>query len=86
MRRRALLLSLVMVLVIPIHARALPPASPEEVGLSRERLARIGQALNGQIELKSFHHGPPDYRATQGQYHRSVRGTVESGMPGTGCL
>jgi CubicO group peptidase (beta-lactamase class C family) len=54
MRRRALLLSLVMVLVIPIHARALPSASPEEVGLSRERLARIGQALNGQIELKSF--------------------------------
>src|SRR5215468_28043 len=54
MRRRALLLSLVMVLVVPIHARALQSASPEEVGLSRERLARIGQALKGQIELKSF--------------------------------
>src|SRR5215813_4522842 len=54
MRRRALLLFLVMVLAVPIHARALPSASPEEVGLSRERLARIGQALKGQIELKSF--------------------------------
>src|SRR5215831_7893997 len=54
MRRRALLVFLVMVLAVPIHARALPSASPEEVGLSRERLARIGQALKGQIELKSF--------------------------------
>src|SRR5215468_1112803 len=54
MRRRALLLSLVMVLLLPIHARALPSASPDEVGLSKERLARIGQALTGQIELKSF--------------------------------
>jgi len=51
---RALLLSLVMVLLLPIHARALPSASPDEVGLSKERLARIGQALIGQIELKSF--------------------------------
>ena len=54
MRRRALLLSLVVLLVIPLDARALPTASPEEVGLSKERLARIGQALNGQIEAKSF--------------------------------
>src|SRR6516165_9898199 len=51
---RALLLSLVMVLLLPIHARALPSASPDEFGLSKERLARIGQALIGQIELKSF--------------------------------
>src|SRR5215475_8393978 len=54
MRRRVLLLSVLMLLVVPIHARALPSASPEEVGLSKERLARIGQALSGQIELKSF--------------------------------
>ncbi len=54
MRRRALLLSLVVLLAIPLDARALPTASPEEVGLSKERLARIGQALNGQIEAKSF--------------------------------
>jgi CubicO group peptidase (beta-lactamase class C family) len=54
MRRRALLLSLVIVLVVPMHARALPSTSPEEVGLSRERLARIGQMLNGQIAIKSF--------------------------------
>ena len=55
MWRRTLLLSLVtLLLVIPISARALPSASPEEVGLSRERLARIGQMLNGQVEVKSF--------------------------------
>ncbi len=54
MRRRVVLLSFIVLLVIPIHAAALPTASPEEVGLSRERLARIGQALNGQIEAKSF--------------------------------
>ena len=54
MRKRALLVSLVLSLVIPVGARALPAGSPEEVGLSRERLARIGQMLNGQIEIKSF--------------------------------
>src|SRR5690242_16531166 len=54
MRRRALLLSFVMLLLIPIDARALSTASPQEVGMSKERLARIGQALNGQIEVKSF--------------------------------
>ena len=54
MRRRALLLSFVALLLTPVDARALPTASPEEVGLSREPLARIGQALNGQIEAKSF--------------------------------
>jgi CubicO group peptidase (beta-lactamase class C family) len=54
MRRRAVLLSFVMLLVVPIDARALQAASPQEVGMSKERLARIGQALNGQIEAKSF--------------------------------
>ncbi len=54
MRRCALLLSFVMLLVVPLNARALPTASPEQVGLSKERLARIGQALNGQIEARSF--------------------------------
>ena len=54
MRRRVLLLSFVLLLVAPISARALPPGSPEEVGLSKERLARIGQVLNGQIEMRSF--------------------------------
>jgi CubicO group peptidase (beta-lactamase class C family) len=54
MRKRALLLAFVALLVIPVTARALPSASPEEVGLSRERLARIGQALHGQIEARSF--------------------------------
>jgi CubicO group peptidase (beta-lactamase class C family) len=54
MRRRVLLLSFVLLFVAPIGARALPPGSPEEVGLSKERLARIGQMLNGQIEMRSF--------------------------------
>jgi CubicO group peptidase (beta-lactamase class C family) len=54
MRRRVLLLSFVLLLVAPISARALPPGTPEEVGLSKERLARIGQMLNGQIEVRSF--------------------------------
>jgi len=54
MRRRVLLLSFVLLLVAPISARALPPGTPEEVGLSKERLARIGQVLNGQIEMRSF--------------------------------
>jgi CubicO group peptidase (beta-lactamase class C family) len=54
MRRRVLLVSFVLLLVAPISARALPPGTPEEVGLSKERLARIGQMLNGQIEVRSF--------------------------------
>ena len=54
MRRRVLLVSFVLLLVAPISARALPPGAPEEVGLSKERLARIGQMLNGQIEMRSF--------------------------------
>jgi CubicO group peptidase (beta-lactamase class C family) len=54
MRRRVLLLSFVLLLVAPISVRALPPGTPEEVGLSKERLARIGQMLNGQIEMRSF--------------------------------
>jgi CubicO group peptidase (beta-lactamase class C family) len=54
MRRRVLLLSFVLLLVAPISVRALPPGTPEEVGLSKERLARIGQMLNGQIEVRSF--------------------------------
>jgi CubicO group peptidase (beta-lactamase class C family) len=54
MRRWVLLLAFVLSLVAPIGARALPAGSPEEVGLSKERLARIGQMLNGQIEIRSF--------------------------------
>jgi CubicO group peptidase (beta-lactamase class C family) len=49
-----LLLSFVLLFVAPISVRALPPGTPEEVGLSKERLARIGQVLNGQIEMRSF--------------------------------
>ena len=38
----------------PIGTSAFPAANPEEVGLSRERLARIGQALTSQIDARSF--------------------------------
>ena len=34
----------------PVSAEALVPAKPEEVGLSSERLARIGQVFGQQIE------------------------------------
>jgi CubicO group peptidase (beta-lactamase class C family) len=54
MRRPSLLLLAVLVFLLPVSASALPSASPEEVGLSKERLARIGSALSRQIEAKSF--------------------------------
>jgi CubicO group peptidase (beta-lactamase class C family) len=43
-----------VVLLLPLVAHALVTASPEEVGLSKERLARIAPALSRQIEAKSF--------------------------------
>src|SRR5438128_5950048 len=52
-RLTALLLALLFVLS-PVVAQALPTASPEEVGLSKERLGRIAPALARQIEAKSF--------------------------------
>jgi CubicO group peptidase (beta-lactamase class C family) len=54
MRRPSLLLLAVLIFLLPVSASALPSASPEEVGLSKERLARIGSALSRQIEAKSF--------------------------------
>ena len=53
-RRSASFLAVVLLLLFPIGACALEAASPEEVGLSKERLARIGQALNRQIDERSF--------------------------------
>ena len=53
-RRSALLLAVVLLLLFPIGAGARPAASAEEVGLSQERLARIGQALTRQIDEGSF--------------------------------
>ena len=44
----------IVLLLFPLTASALPTATPEEVGLSRERLARIAPALSRQIEAKSF--------------------------------
>jgi CubicO group peptidase (beta-lactamase class C family) len=52
-RRFAVLLAVVLVLV-PFAARAIETAKPEDVGLSAERLARIGQALSRQIEDRHF--------------------------------
>jgi CubicO group peptidase (beta-lactamase class C family) len=54
MRRLALLLALVLSSVAPIGAAAFQAAKPEEVGLSRDRLARIAPALTRQIEEGSF--------------------------------
>ena len=53
-RRSTLCFAVVLLLLFPIGACALETAKPEEVGLSTERLARIGQALNRQIDAKSF--------------------------------
>ena len=47
-RLTALLMALLFVL-FPVVAQALPTASPEEVGLSKERLGRIAPALARQI-------------------------------------
>ena len=35
-------------------AQALPSARPEEVGLSADRLGRIGKILQGEIQAKKF--------------------------------
>jgi CubicO group peptidase (beta-lactamase class C family) len=44
----------VVLLLFPLAAHAFPTATPEDVGLSRERLARITPVLSRQIEAKSF--------------------------------
>ncbi len=54
MHRLAASLFGVVLLLLPLVAQALPTATPEEVGLSRERLARIAPALSRQIEARSF--------------------------------
>ena len=54
MHRLMTLLTALLFVLFPVIAQALPTASPEEVGLSKERLARIAPALSRQIEAKSF--------------------------------
>jgi len=54
MTRRVVHLIGVLLLLFPTVAQAFGTASPEEVGLSRERLARIAPAMSRQIEAKSF--------------------------------
>jgi CubicO group peptidase (beta-lactamase class C family) len=54
MRRLSVLLALVLSFAAPIGAGAFQAAKPEEVGLSRDRLARIGPAMTRQIEERSF--------------------------------
>ena len=53
-RRSLVFLVFGALLLFSMEARAFSAASPEEVGLSTERLARIGQALTHQIEARSF--------------------------------
>ena len=51
MKRTSLLLSLVLFLSsLAFGADPLPRAQPEAVGLSSERLARIGKVVNADIE------------------------------------
>ena len=47
---RALVLLLALVLATPAFAADLPTAKPAEVGLSSERLERLGQALRADVE------------------------------------
>jgi CubicO group peptidase (beta-lactamase class C family) len=54
MTRRGVHLIGVLLVLFPTFAQAFETASPEEVGLSRERLARIAPAMSRQIEAKSF--------------------------------
>jgi CubicO group peptidase (beta-lactamase class C family) len=53
-RRSAVFFVLGLLLFFPSGASVLAAASPEEAGLSSERLARIGQALTRQIDARSF--------------------------------
>ena len=53
-RLPALFLAMGLLFLFPLGTHVLSAASPEEVGLSSERLARIGQALTSQIEARSF--------------------------------
>jgi CubicO group peptidase (beta-lactamase class C family) len=49
-RTATLVLALGALLTAPITAQPLPVAAPEEVGLSSERLARIGDVFEGYVE------------------------------------
>jgi CubicO group peptidase (beta-lactamase class C family) len=53
-RRSTVCLAVVVLLLLPIGACALETATPEEVGLSTQRLARIGEALKRQSDARSF--------------------------------
>src|SRR5262245_31866985 len=52
MKRLGALVMLVSLLLLPgiIWAQGLQPGSPEQVGLSAERLERVSRALRGEIE------------------------------------
>src|SRR5215471_18928257 len=53
-RLPALFLAMGLLLLFRLGTNVLSAASPEEVGLSSERLERIGEALTRQIEARSF--------------------------------
>src|SRR5262249_1945847 len=50
MMARVLVLLLAFVLATPAFAAELPTAKPEEVGMSSERLGRLGQTLRADVE------------------------------------
>ncbi|HYV64844.1 MAG TPA: serine hydrolase domain-containing protein [Myxococcales bacterium] len=55
MRRLLRVLSLSVFVLVPVaFAEALPSARPEEVGLSSERLSRIGRTLQAEIQAKKL--------------------------------
>src|SRR3954469_13131987 len=54
MRRLFLVLVVSASFSVSAFAQALPTAKPEEVGLSSERLGRIGKALQAEIQAKKF--------------------------------
>src|SRR4051812_24965902 len=51
---RRLLALLVVFASFSVSAQSLPTAKPEDVGLSSERLGRIGKALQAEIQAKKF--------------------------------
>src|SRR5262245_9562369 len=52
--RALLLMAIVALLGLPLIAGSVPIAKPEEVGLSSERLKRIGEAVQRHIDAKDI--------------------------------
>jgi len=80
LRTRAILSLLVLVAAIPASAQEFPSAKPESVGLSSERLDRIGTAVQHSIDDKRIagsvtlvlRHGQVAYYKAQGMADREA--------------